>query len=234
MCGRFVSPETAEIERAWQLQRRSANVFPRRFNVAPTMPLQVVRAARDSTAWELAEARWGFIPGWWKQPKPPGNSFNARAEEVAAKPMWRDAYARMRCLIPVVGWYEWRAAERADPGTGEIKAYRQPHYIRRADGKLACFAGLLSWRKEEGKEGFLTCALITREAAPSIADVHHRMPVVLQDTDLSRWVDRSLVDPSAVAALLEGAQSGFVHHPVTPRLNAAKTDEADFIEPVTL
>lgn len=232
MCGRFVSPETAQIERAWELRRRSPNLFPRRFNVAPTLPVQVIRTARDSPAWELTEARWGFIPSWWKPAQAPAKSFNARFEEAAAKPMWRDAYARMRCLIPAVGWYEWRAAEGADRETGEIKPCRQPHYIHRDDGKLACFAGLLSYRKEEGKEGFLTCAIVTRDASPAVKDIHPRMPVVLQDGDLGRWLDRSLVRPEALAALIEGAQALFAHHPVTPRLNAAKTDEADFIEPL--
>jgi putative SOS response-associated peptidase YedK len=232
MCGRYVSPETAEIERAWELRRRSPNLFPRRYNVAPTLPVQVIRTARDSPAWELTEARWGFIPAWWKQPKPPGKSFNARVEDAAAKPMWRDAYARMRCLVPAVGWYEWNAVESADRETGEIAVRRQPHYLHRPDGKLACFAGLLSYRKEEGKEGFLTCAILTREASASVSEVHHRMPVVLQDTELGHWLDRSLVRPEAVAAMIDGAQGAFVHHPVTPRLNAAKTDEPDFIAPL--
>jgi putative SOS response-associated peptidase YedK len=217
MCGRYVSPETAEIERAWELRRRNPEPFPRRYNVAPTMPVQILRTARDSSRWELDEARWGLIPRWWSAPKLPARAFNARVEEAATKPLWRDAFAHMRCLVPALGWYEWRE--------------RQPYFIRRSDGRLACFAGLLSWRKEEGKEGFLTCAILTRDAAPSVRDIHGRMPVVLQDADLGRWIDRA-ARPDALAALLAGAQSAFVHHPVTARLNAARTDEAEFIAPL--
>ena len=66
---------------------------------------------------------------------------------AAAKPMWRDAWARSRCLVPAEGWYEWQALERVDPATGEIRKAKEPHFIRRKDGALLCFAGLASWWK---------------------------------------------------------------------------------------
>src|SRR4051794_26210482 len=133
MCGRYVAPDNAAIEAAWHIGRRNSNPFPRRFNVAPTMPVQVIAGDREFGEPLLLEARWGFVPGWWKQAKPPSHCFNARAEEAASKPTWRYSYRSARCLVPAEGWYEWRDAERADPVTGELKAYRQPHFIARND-----------------------------------------------------------------------------------------------------
>ncbi len=83
-----------------------------------------------------------------EEAKPPRTSFIARLEEAAGKPMWRDAWARARCLIPAKGWYEWQVVEYTDAATGEIKVVKQPHFIRRADGKLLCFAGLMSYWKQ--------------------------------------------------------------------------------------
>ena len=121
MCGRFVSPEERALERAFNLGRRdNPNPFPRRFNVCPTDTIPFLRMPSSSDQLELATARWGLVPHWWKEAKPPRASFNARLEEAADKPMWRDAFARARCLVPAEGWYEWRAVERVDPATGEI------------------------------------------------------------------------------------------------------------------
>src|SRR6266568_1519052 len=151
MCGRFVSPEEATIERYWHLGRHNFKLLPRRFNVFPTDTVQFLRRPSNSEGLELG--RWGLVPHWWKEAKPPKMSFNARVEEAAGKPMWRDAWSRARCLIPAEGWYEWQAVERVDPATGEIKRAKQPHFIRHADGRGICFAGLMSyWKNPETGE----------------------------------------------------------------------------------
>lgn len=232
MCGRYVSPETAAIEREFKVARVNSNPFPRRFNVAPTMVVPILRKRRDTGEVELTDARWGFIPSWWNKPKPPGHGFNARAEEAAVKPMWRDAFAGSRCLIPAVGWYEWRLAERADSETGEFTPYRQPHFIYRPDANLVCFGGLLSYRKEVSGDGYLTCAIVTRDAATSVRDIHDRMPVAVRERDFSEWLDRTLATPDRISEIIAGAQTDFAHHPVTTRLNAAKTDEPEFVHPL--
>jgi putative SOS response-associated peptidase YedK len=62
---------------------------------------------RDGTR-ELVPMRWGLVPSWWKKTaKETPSAFNARAETVATKPMFRVAYKRHCCLIPASGCYEW-------------------------------------------------------------------------------------------------------------------------------
>jgi putative SOS response-associated peptidase YedK len=114
MCGRYVSPDEAAIEREWRVGRRNSNPFPRRFNVSPTATVPIQRMSGRSREVELAAARWGFVPLWWKEARPPRTSFNARLEAAASKPMWRDAFRRARCLVPAEGWYEWQERERVD------------------------------------------------------------------------------------------------------------------------
>src|SRR6185503_7216989 len=98
VCDRYVSPNSGSIEQAWSLGRRGFDAFDRRFNVLPGTRVPVLRGERGGLV--LMEARWGFIPRWWSQKRPPDNCYTARVEEAAAKPMWRDAYRTERCLVP--------------------------------------------------------------------------------------------------------------------------------------
>jgi putative SOS response-associated peptidase YedK len=142
MCGRYVSPEEAEIERFWHIGRHNNDPFQRRFNVSPTQIIPILRLDRETGEIELVNARWGLIPNWWKDAKPPRTTHNARAEEAATKPMWKGPLARARCLIPAVGWYEWKTFEQADAETGEIKQVKQPHFFHLPDNQLFSFAGI--------------------------------------------------------------------------------------------
>jgi len=232
MCGRYVSPDTAAIERAWHIGRTNSNPFRRRFNVLPTTNTPILRGNPATRALELVEARWGLIPHWWKQAKPPQHCFNARSEEAAGKPMWRHSYRHARCLIPAAGWYEWQAVERADPRTGEIRISKQPHFIYRHDKKLICFAGVMAMNTPEGKDPLLTCALLTRDAAPSVAMIHDRMPVVLPGALFDSWLDPDLQKSEDVAAVVARAQVDFAHHPVSIKLNTAKNDDPSLIDPL--
>jgi putative SOS response-associated peptidase YedK len=233
MCGRYVSPEEAAIARAFRLASR-ASPFPRRFNVCPTDTVPFVRARKDTGEPEIASGRWGLVPHWWKEAKPPRASFNARVEEIEEKPMWRDAFARARCLVPAEGWYEWGPAELADPATGEIRTVKQPHYIRRADGALACFAGIAAWWKDPNTgEALRSCAILTAPSSGALAAIHGRTPLVLPESAWGAWLDRALTDPAkARATAAHGlAPDVFVHWPVRTLVNEPGRDGPELIEP---
>jgi putative SOS response-associated peptidase YedK len=236
MCGRFVSPDERALERAFDLGRRdNPNPFPRRFNVCPTDTIPFVRQPTNSARPELATGRWGLVPHWWKEAKPPKVSFNARLEEAADKPMWRDALSRARCLIPAEGWYEWRALERVDPSTGEIVAAKQPYFIRRKDGALVCFAGLMAyWKDPKTGEALRSCAILTADAAGQLAEIHERAPVVLPPESYAAWLDRRLIDPRTARAIGErGAPPGeLTQWKVKLLVNNAKSDGPELIEPL--
>lgn len=202
MCGRYVAPETAAIERQWRLAPSGA-AFERRFNVAPTADVPILRKDREGHL-VLAPARWGLVPHWWSQARPPRFNHNARLEEAATKPMWRDALQRWRCLMPAVGWYEWRESDK------------QPYYFARADGRLAALAGLLAY-----KDGQLTCAVLSTEAAGPLAGVHHRMPVAIDPGAEDDWL----------AAGRVALEKNIVFHPVRKLVNSAKAEGPELLEP---
>ncbi len=234
MCGRYVSPEQSAIERAWRIGRYNGVPFECRFNVQPSAIVPFLRRAQSGER-ELITGRWGLIPAWWKQAKPPRSTFNARIEEAAAKPMWRHAFRHARCLIPAQGWYEWRESQRTDPDTGEIKAVKQPYYVRRRDESLFCFAGLMSLGSQEGEgEPQASCAILTTSAAGPAAELHDRMPVVLADEGHAMWLDSGVVEPGELAAVVAKhlRPDAFEHYAVSTLVNNNKMDEARLIEPI--
>ncbi len=231
MCGRFVTPEQAAIERAWHIGRTNSNPFRQRYNVLPTTQVTILRRAADANELELTEARWGLIPNWWSKPKPPTSTINARSEEAAGKPMWRHPYREARCLIPAVGWYEWKPMESIDARTGEVTTYKQPFYLRVERDGPVCFAGLMSTWTPEGGEPRLTCAILTRAPSSSAAEVHDRMPVILREAAHRDWLDPELKDAAKVAEIIATKAINKVsHYPVSTRLNSAKTDDESLIE----
>jgi putative SOS response-associated peptidase YedK len=228
MCGRYVVPDSATIEHAWPIARSADAPFDRRFNVAPGSHVPVLRA--EGEALVLLHARWGFVPPWWKQPKPPAGCFVVRSEEAAAKQMWRDAYRHERCLIPADGWYEWSGVERVDPHRGEIRSSRQPHFVFHRDGAV-CFAGVTSLWKLEGQSALVTCAVLTCAATGALAKLHPRMPVVLPEALYPAWLDPRLRQPDDIAEIIAHAMTVFSHYPVSSRLNDAAYDDEDLVRP---
>ena len=207
MCGRYVSPDQAAIERVWHLGRQNSNPFVRRFNVQPTSIVPMLRVDPESGELELVSARWGLVPSWWKDAKPPQSCFNARLEEAAAKPMWRDAMRRTRCLIPAEGWYEWQPRVRP----GSAKPYKQPYFIHRRDAAPLAFAGLMSAaRLADGGEPLLTARFSPRRHPAISRKYHSRMPVVMPVELQAAWLDPALNDGAKAAELLpvDGRDSG--------------------------
>lgn len=232
MCGRYVSPDQAAIERAWHIGRNNSNPFGRRFNVQPTTQVPILRHDADSGELKLTQARWGLIPHWWKNARPPKLTINARSEEAATKPLWRHPMRYARCLLPAEGWYEWQVVERVNPATGEVKRVKQPHFIYRRDGRPFCFAGLMSqWSPPRQDSPILSCSILTKSASHSLSAVHDRMPVVLPDEAHAAWLDPGLTAAGKVVEIIRDcAVADFEHYPVSTRVNSGKIDDADLVE----
>jgi putative SOS response-associated peptidase YedK len=132
MCGRFTRYYTwAQIHAMYSLVSPASNLQPR-FNICPTTNVDVV--IRGEGQRSLVPMRWGLIPGWWKKPLKEMRlaTFNARAETVAEKPMFRDSFKRRRCLMPASGYYEWKTTPEG----------KQPYYFTRRDGAVMTIAAI--------------------------------------------------------------------------------------------
>jgi len=129
MCGRFTQAYTwHELVTLYRLTQAAVNLQPH-YNIAPTDRVDVV-SMRDGKA-ELAPMRWGLVPWWWKKPmKELPATFNARAETVASKPMFRDAFKRSRCVIPRSRWQQrirqrWPSSQGSVGDTGANDGWRR-------------------------------------------------------------------------------------------------------------
>lgn len=224
MCGRFVSREQAAVEREYNVKVR--NPFERVYNAAPSMALPVIRQGPGEVQEEreALSMRWGLIPGWWSQPSLPTATINARSEEAATKPMWRGALRHSRCLVPALGWYEWRV-------TPEGKV---PHFIF-ASGRVGlCFAGLWSEWKNPAGEVQLSFAILTRAASAALVPVHNRMPVVLPPSAWDAWLAQWPGDHAArLADQVAGSLGEFEYYPVSRYVNAPRNQGERCIEPAT-
>ena len=233
MCGRYVVPGENAIEEYWATSFRcGGGRFLPRHNVAPTTQVPMVVRAPDGPR-ELRMARWGLIPDWWKKDKPPALSFNARAEEVEQKPMWKTAYRTRRCLMPAQGWYEWNENEPVVGASG--RKTNQPYYISCPREKCVAFAGLWSlWEGAgAGEEPILSCALLSKAAAPSIAHIHPRMPVVLRPEDAGAWLD-PVTPVSECIRLVAEARQDMEGYPVSSRVNHVREDDPALMEKVRI
>ncbi len=151
MCGRFTLDGDARRGRGAVRASLDLEPFPPRYNIAPTQPVMVVMAGPPrAPGSNLPDrramlVRWGFIPGWAKDPKDLPLLINARSETAAEKAAFRAAMRHRRALLPASGFYEWRrdgkkVAALLDPAEG-----RRRRRLRRADGDL-CRAGRLGDR----------------------------------------------------------------------------------------
>ena len=174
MCGRFtlrVTPEQAREAFGYEAKPN----FPPRYNIAPTQPVAIIREEQDRP--EFALVRWGLIPPWVKDLKAFPTLINARSEQAAEKPAFRNAIRRRRCLIPADGFYEWQKTP-----TGK----KQPFLIERPDSRVFAFAGLWeSWMDAEGNE-LDSAAILTTQANETLAPIHDRMPVVIDPENYGR------------------------------------------------
>ena len=163
----------------------------------------------------LVSMRWGLVPSWWKKGlRELPATFNARAETVAEKPMFRDAFRRRRCIIPASGYYEWRKAPSG----------RDPWYVSASGGGVLSFAGLWdSWSDPRTGERTRSCTIIVTAANALTGAVHDRMPVLLEPPDFAAWLDGS----AGTAVLRPAAEDRLRMWPVSRRVNRAGDGDDD-------
>jgi putative SOS response-associated peptidase YedK len=194
--------------------------LPPRYNIAPSQDIAAVRISPKTEKRELALLHWGLIPFWADDPKVGYRTINARAETVATKPAFREAFCKRRCLVVADGFYEWK----------KTNGPKQPYFIHVKGGEPFAFAGLWERWKREGKET-QSCSIIVTDANEVLEPIHDRMPVILSPDDHDIWLDADFEDGKKLQSLLRPFPADEMEaYPVSTLVNNPKNDEEKCLE----
>jgi len=195
------------------------------WNVGPQRRLFAV-ADRDG-ARALDRYRWGLLPSWAKDPSIANRLFNARGETVAEKPSFRSAFKKRPCVIPVDGFYEW------DHRPGREK---QPHFFTRVDQSPLLLAGLYEFWHDpatpDDAPWVQTCTVITTTPNDDMDEIHDRMPVVLELSDVGDWLDPTSSGAERRTHFVRPAPARTLqHYGVSSAVGSVRNDGPELIEP---
>jgi len=222
MCGRFtVNCSPVDVGSLFGVSE-TLHPAATSFNVAPGQEVPVVWD--DGAGRKLDRFKWGLIPSWAKDPAIGNRLINARAETVAEKPAFRQAFLKRRCLILADGFYEWKTE-------GGRKA---PYRVTIEGQPVFAFAGLWEAWTPEGGETVKTCAIVTTEANDFMRAIHARMPVILAPVDYAVWLDPKNRDAAALLALLKPYPSERMRaSAVSTRVNSPRNNDPACILPLS-
>ena len=240
MCGRFTRYKTWQEVHDYLSsflgdhdKSQSAPNLPPRYNIAPTQEVEVVRL-NDWGTWRIDPLRWGLLPAWSKDTSWASKMINARAETVTEKRSFKPAFKTRRCLVPADGYYEWKKEQGG----------KQPYRITLHDEALMLFAGL--WEKWEVKAGvelsgvfseygagdvIESFTILTTDANKTTADIHNRMPVILDEDEIQQWLDPN-ADPDFLLKFVNRPYPGnqTTAYPVSKAVNSVKNIGPELIE----
>ena len=219
MCGRF------ELHSAFEIIARLFGLsggllsMPTGYNISPGRDIAIIVNEGGRNA--LAACRWGFTPSWGKDLKDGHKMINVRAETVAEKPSFRQAFSRHRCLVVADGFYEWK----------KVGGEKRPFYIHRRDGKPFGIAGLYNlWTSPEGTQ-VCTSTIITTEANGIVRPFHDRMPAITPPDKFDLWLDPSVHEKEKLLPVLKPYPDDEIElYEVSARVNSPKNDSKENIE----
>jgi len=222
MCGRFTRHHSwREIHAMYRLtEAEQGRNTEARYNIAPTQDVLFVTAGEDGYQ-KVRTGMWWLVPHWAKE-RPKFAMFNARSEEAADKPAFRDAFKSKRCLIPADGFYEW--TKNAEDGG------KDPWFIHLPGEQPFSFAGL--WAYNSALD-ITSCTIMTAAAENPMRQLHDRQPIILNPAAYDAWLDPGTSGPAAKELLGMNLDGDLQFHRVGREVNTTRggADHPGLIEP---
>ena len=223
MCGRITQNVNLDTLVEKYRVRLGADPMPDltpHFNGAPGQDFIAVRPVGKYRV--LVEQCWGRIPDWAKNQPDARRLINARSETVHEKPASREAFRMRRCVIPVNGWFEWRPEEDG----------KQPYWLRPKGTELFSLAGI--WEPGSGTPGSrATFVILTTAAAPVIADIHQRQPLILEDEAVEAWLKPGWAPNGLIDVVLGDCERAYERRRVSRDVASPRNDGPEFLEPLS-
>jgi putative SOS response-associated peptidase YedK len=222
LCGRFDRhrPVADFVEVVDGLVLDGPDPAPPSYNIAPSQQALVVCGSESGPV--VRALHWGLVPAWVKTPKM-ARPINARAETIAQKPMFRDAFKVSRCLVLCDGYYEWQL--RPDGS-------KQPYRLALEGGIPFVMAGLWACNTRFTAEPMETFCIVTTQASSRCNDIHPRMPVILDCEHHQQWLDGSSQSSGMVEAMLRPYEKELSVIPVSRIVNSPANNGPKCIAPL--
>lgn len=219
MCGRFVaSTPVSTLASVFDAELGEVDLRPS-WNVAPTSRIAGVRVAGAHR--RVDTFVWGLMPSWRRSAGASSPLINARAESVTEKPSFRNLVPAHRCVVPMTGYYEWLTTKEAKR--------KIPYFISRRDGAPLGVAGL--WDAADAESGgYPRACVITVAANPQLAEIHDRMPAVLEGDSIDAWLEGGTLEAvAALTPLRDGVLEAFE---VSTKVNTVRNNDPSNIDAV--
>ena len=207
MCGRYVI--TNPISKTEKLMKKAIQIDENEnYNAHPNQKLPVIKKYKNGNTLEYLN--WGIVPSWAKD-KDFKALINARIETIDEKISFKKLIKDFRCIAIADGFYEWRREKKE----------KIPYYFTREDKKTIFFAGIYS------SDQF---CLTTEEASKNIKEIHHRQPVILNQTDINRYLNLEL---SGSSFLKDCKKPNLIFHEVSKDVNKPINNTISLIKNVS-
>lgn len=173
----------------------------------------------------LSHVRWGLVPSWSADTSRAASMINARAETAGTKPAFREGISRRRCLVPADGFYEWQKRGKT----------KQPYCFEIDKGDLFAFAGIWESWSDPAAGTLETCAILTTVPNELTAEIHNRMPAILEPRFYDIWLNPKMDYAKAALEIVKPFDEARMHfYPVSSRVSHAGNDDPECSAPIEL
>ena len=213
MCGRYNITDLPGLQQLLDMVGIDLQLPPPRYNIAPTEDVLLLYDGKGGLA------RWWLTPSRATEVSTKYSMFNARCETLTKSRAFQKPFKSQRGIVPMSSFIEWRT----DDGL------KQPWLITNEAHTLAVAALWDVWQGEDAP--LLSCTIVTTEAAPAFKPWHNRMPVMLGQTEIPRWMDNSTEVPPNDPLFRPELKYDLTLHPLSKTVGNARNKDPRTMEP---
>ncbi|MBT5783250.1 MAG: SOS response-associated peptidase [Candidatus Marinimicrobia bacterium] len=218
MCGRnTLTSNIKSITEDFSIDTWEFDNLKAQYNISPSSFTPVLIHKNEKRV--VKKMRWGLIPQWASEKSIGSQMINARSETISEKPSFQNLIQQNRCVIFSNGYFEWKT----------INGKKQPYYITNKR-KLFSFAGLWSRWKSINEDVIYSYTIITTKSQKNLSKIYHRMPVILNNNDVDKWINHTKYNFNVARTLLKPYLHNLYYHNVSPFVNSTKNDTIRCIE----
>ena len=218
MCGRnTLTSNIKSITKNFSIDTWEFDNLKAQYNISPSSFTPVLIHKNEKRV--VKKMRWGLIPQWASETSIGSQMINARSETISEKPSFQNLIQQNRCVIFSNGYFEWKT----------INGKKQPYYITNKR-KLFSFAGLWSRWKSINEDVIYSYTIITTKSQKNLSKIYHRMPVILNNNDVDKWINHTKYNFNVARTLLKPYLHNLYYHNVSPFVNSTKNDTIRCIE----